>query len=315
MTSVRPDPPADSESTVAPDRESDRDGRREAPGILGEPTVHFLVAGALLFGADLYLGSSETPSSNRSTIVVDSKTVDRIEQRWKRSNGSTPDRGQLRKAVEKWIERELLVREALASGLHRVDPIVRRRLAQAMQTTLADGEGTDRLDTSALRAYYREHRERYRRGAHLSFRHVYLRDCGDQSPEASCSEYARSVLEQLRSGAEASQFGAPFAHGRRFDGISPETVRQRFGAAFARAIRDRPTGRWTGPIDSSFGKHLVRVDERKPGKLPPFSEIRGAVLRDFRRSQGRSARQRAVDEVDDHYRVEVTADIELGSVP
>jgi parvulin-like peptidyl-prolyl isomerase len=51
-------------------------------------------------------------------------------------------------------------------------------------------------------------------------------------------------------------------------------------------------GQWAGPIESGFGLHLVRVDERVAGKAPTLAELRPIVLREWqsqaRREQGAS---------------------------
>jgi parvulin-like peptidyl-prolyl isomerase len=46
-----------------------------------------------------------------------------------------------------------------------------------------------------------------------------------------------------------------------------------FGADFAREIFAAEIGGWTGPIESAFGVHLVRVDERQAGEARAFSEV------------------------------------------
>ena len=40
-------------------------------------------------------------------------------------------------------------------------------------------------------------------------------------------------------------------------------------------------GRWQGPIPSSFGVHLVFVDERTNGNLPPLNTVREVVQREW----------------------------------
>jgi len=40
-------------------------------------------------------------------------------------------------------------------------------------------------------------------------------------------------------------------------------------------------GRWSGPIPSGYGLHLVLVRQRTPGSIPPLAEVRSQVLREL----------------------------------
>lgn len=51
-------------------------------------------------------------------------------------------------------------------------------------------------------------------------------------------------------------------------------------------------GAWEGPIRSSYGLHLVRVDARTPGRMPTLDEVRCAVEREWRNEQREEGRRR-----------------------
>ena len=54
-----------------------------------------------------------------------------------------------------------------------------------------------------------------------------------------------------------------------------------FGAAFAARLAELPLYSWEGPIASGYGVHLVRVEERVVGAVPPLDEVREAVAREW----------------------------------
>jgi parvulin-like peptidyl-prolyl isomerase len=68
---------------------------------------------------------------------------------------------------------------------------------------------------------------------------------------------------------------------------SPQAIANAFGDEFARQIDEAPPGQWAGPIESAFGLHLVRVDERAAGKAPALAEIRPLVLREWQSAERR----------------------------
>jgi parvulin-like peptidyl-prolyl isomerase len=66
---------------------------------------------------------------------------------------------------------------------------------------------------------------------------------------------------------------------------SPQVVANAFGSDFAAQIAEAPVGQWMGPLQSGFGLHLVRVDDRKAGAMPAFEQIRPIVLREWQSGQ------------------------------
>jgi parvulin-like peptidyl-prolyl isomerase len=67
----------------------------------------------------------------------------------------------------------------------------------------------------------------------------------------------------------------------RYANIDQREVERVFGASFAAAIVKQPIGRWTGPVTSGFGAHLVRVDAVTPGSVPSLDKVRPLVEREW----------------------------------
>ena len=67
----------------------------------------------------------------------------------------------------------------------------------------------------------------------------------------------------------------------RFEKVSAGETARLFGENFGKQLASVETGNWAGPLESNYGLHLVRVDERSPGIDPPLAKVREAVLRDL----------------------------------
>ena len=74
------------------------------------------------------------------------------------------------------------------------------------------------------------------------------------------------------------------------------------GRKFARAIFKVLTGDWTGPIESGYGLHLVRVHDHTPGRHARIEEVKQAVLRDFVEEVRRKAKTAAYKNMRSRYR-------------
>ena len=66
------------------------------------------------------------------------------------------------------------------------------------------------------------------------------------------------------------------------------TIGQTFGAGFAEALEGWQPGQWVGPVPSGYGLHVVRVPDRKAGRLPALGrgQGRGCARLEQREAQG-----------------------------
>jgi parvulin-like peptidyl-prolyl isomerase len=66
------------------------------------------------------------------------------------------------------------------------------------------------------------------------------------------------------------------------DKAASDSIAREFGDAFADSLRNLPKGRWSGPVQSGFGWHAVRVRDVVASGTPPLSDIRQRVSNDWR---------------------------------
>ena len=96
--------------------------------LLREPLVHFFVLAVLL----LAVQQRFLKPASRQRIVVSPEVVRGLRQDFLRRTGGDPAPAEAAALLERYLDNEVLYREALAQGLDRGDIIVRRRLIQKM---------------------------------------------------------------------------------------------------------------------------------------------------------------------------------------
>ncbi|HLK12737.1 MAG TPA: peptidylprolyl isomerase [Candidatus Binatia bacterium] len=267
---------------------------------LREPLLHFAVLAAALLAVERRLA----PEARR--IVVPAEVVRGLRQDHLRRTGMPPTPAEEAGLVERWVDDEVLVREALALGLDRGDVIVRRRLVQKMEI-LAEGPDAPAPSDAVLAEYLARHAERYATPARVSLTQVWAGPGVDAAA-------ARALRARLAAGTDPAAVGAPFVAGRSFARRSEQELADVFGADFAAAAMGLPVGEWAGPVRSSYGFHLVLVRERQPGYPPVLDEVRAAVTRDWQEEE-RAARVRAARAaLRARYAVAVEDDGESGQV-
>lgn len=248
---------------------------------LREPLVHFLLIGLALFGLYVGTGSGRPDADTVSReIVVTQGRVRSLGETFARQWNRPPSREELDGLVVGFVREEVLMREAQALGLDRDDTIVRRRLAQKMEFLTEDLVTTEPPEDT-LRAHLALHTERFTEDYRVTFSQVFL-DPGARG--RSLDEDASRLLRRLNEPGEAPDPGT-IGDSRmlepRLENVRRQDVEAQFGTEFADTLEGVPVGRWIGPLPSGYGVHLVRVEARTPGRLPPFEDVREDVAREW----------------------------------
>jgi hypothetical protein len=282
--------------------------------LLREPLLHFLLIGAALFllYSALNRGGSDAPRE----IVISEARVAAIAENfatvWMRP--PTPD--ELKGLVDDYVAEEVFYREAIAMGLDRDDTVIRRRLRQKMEF-LSEGIADSVEPTDAqLQLFLEQNAGKFARPAELTFRQVYL------SPERR-GDRARADAEKLLTALQAdrvamdpAELGDPTLLPATMEAASPQAIANAFGEEFAQQVDEVALGQWSGPIESGFGLHLVRIDARVAAKAPTLGEIRPIVLREWQAGQRYRQNQSFLAALRDKYVVRVEGPVaKLYAVP
>jgi parvulin-like peptidyl-prolyl isomerase len=286
--------------------------------VFRDPLVHFLAAGAMLFGVFALLHRSDTTGvAGGKTIVVDRPALMAFMQYQSaafqpkvfaaRFNALTADE---RKAlIDKYVQEEALVREARALGLDQGDYVIRRRMVQKM-LYLMDDTATETFSPSEadLQRYFQSHQEVYRGVSTVTFTHVFIdNEVAHPAGAEQAAEALKRTLERRRAGfADAPAYGDRFAYLQNYVERTPDFVESQFGAAFGAQLATlQPSPHWQGPIRSDYGWHLVLLTQRKPAELPAFAAVREQVKDDLLRDTIAGYRRKAITDLAGRFKVEL----------
>ena len=272
--------------------------------LLREPLVHFLLVGAILFGAYSYAerahGGIEQSTQIRLSIDDISQLVLVFRSQWRRD----PTPQELRVLVEDRVREEVLYREALALGLDKDDTIVRRRMAQKIQFLVEDAAREPTREE--LATWYLANRGQFALPSRVSFRHLYF------SPDrrgARARDDAAAALTKLAGQPEDSSLAANLADAFMFQEYyrdrAADFLGKEFGPNFALAVAKLSPGSWQGPVESGFGWHLVFIDALIPGRVPAFEEVEDDVKQAWFAAQKARAWEKAYKEMRAKYTVQL----------
>jgi hypothetical protein len=287
--------------------------------LLREPLVHFVLAGAALFGAwsALHPGAVARDASRRIEVTDDD--VRQMAAAWAAQGRPAPTPDELRGLIEARVREEILYREALALGLDQGDTIVRRRLAQKMEFLFEDVSALREPTEAELAEWFGAHAERFVRPARATFRHLYFSP--DRRGDRSRGDAARA-LETLAGApvdaAVAGRLGDPFMFQDYFGDRPFGEVASSFGRGFAEALFRLAPGSWQGPVESGYGWHLVFVDSITPARTPALPEVETQVRAAWVEAQREELRRKALEGMRARYEVvlpEALSAPDLASLP
>ncbi|MBK7902760.1 MAG: peptidyl-prolyl cis-trans isomerase [Proteobacteria bacterium] len=64
---------------------------------------------------------------------------------------------------------------------------------------------------------------------------------------------------------------------------------------------------WSGPVESGFGVHLVRVNSIQAARSPALADVREAVAREWENERRKQAHAAALAKLRQQYQVEIQA--------
>jgi parvulin-like peptidyl-prolyl isomerase len=283
---------------------------------------------------------------------ISAARVAELRQDWLARTGRFPGARALEALIQAEIDDEVLTLEARRLGVHRNDPIVQRRLLRNMSFLDSESERSaeDLLDEAyALRMdetdlvvrrrliqkmkldvfaaarvveptqaeladYLQRHLGRFTQPARARLSHVFLsRDRRGASLDAD----AETLLARLlRDGVEverARNLGDPFLFPRDLPPRSERELAKIFGPEFAARAATLPAGRWTGPIPSAYGLHLVWVHDRAPATISRLDAVRSEVREALLAERGELALRQVVRALRNRHSVRVERTGERGS--
>ena len=268
--------------------------------MLREPLLHFLLAGAVIFGVWTLLHPALPGADGRITVTA--ADVQRLRVQASRQWGREPEPQALAALVEADIREQVMYREALAAGLDRDDVVVRRRLVQKLDSLAQDQ--VREPDEATLRAHWQAHHANQKTPAALSLQQRFF---SRALRGANAPDDARKALLALEQGRDAAP-GDPFLLPATATAQTQAALARDYGEAFARQAFDLPLGRWQGPLESRLGVHLVRIDARTTSAASTYEAMREQVTQDYARLALAAAQEAAYRKMRARYLIEIAPD-------
>jgi hypothetical protein len=271
--------------------------------VLRQPLLHFLLLGAALFGMMRW---TSTPPAAPQTIRVTQGDLQRLRYAWMADTRREPTPDELQASLRRYIDETILLREALRLRLDETDAVTRNRLLMNMHFAFADSQADDaqllreardmgmrehdlvvrrrlielmeqriasnlQLTEAETQQYVAQHPERYAVPARYGYSQIYFsRDVR----HAAAKLDAQRCLTQLKKNPATNCAADVFLLGTQFTSQTVNEIVNSLGPSIAQQIIHIQPLHWTGPVESIYGWHLLRVDHIEPAQDSDYASVR-----------------------------------------
>lgn len=138
-----------------------------------------------------------------------------------------------------------------------------------------------------LQAYYNQHREENRLPEQVTVRHILIKAPAagadgkvDQKAVDAAKAKAEDILKQLKAGAKFEDLAKKYSEdpGSAKNGGSLGAIgRGRTVPEFEKAAFSLPKGGTSDPVKSSFGFHIIHVDDKQEAHLKTLDEVKAQI--------------------------------------
>lgn len=274
-----------------------------------EPLIHFLLLGILIF---VFYNAVSGKGSAADEIFISRGQQENLLNTFSRTWQRPPTPEEFQALLQDYIRQEIAYRESRNMGLDQDDIIIRRRLRQKLELLAEDVAMLAPPDEAQLKAYLDQHEAEYRLEPRISLKQIYF--SSDRRGAAAAAQDAKDLLQRMSAGPpveDYGKYGDPIPLPSDIQNMRESELARLFGAVFTDGLKALETGRWSGPVVSGFGFHLVYIESWVPGRTPDLSEVRDLVQRDWISQRGRETIDGLYDRLAENYSIEVESLIDV----
>jgi peptidyl-prolyl cis-trans isomerase D len=215
----------------------------------------------------------------------------------------------------------ILKQDDLRKGLHPTDPELKafyeshkasyansvpekRKVKYAVIET-GQAAADVQLTAEDLRAYYDQHRDQYRMPEQVKVSHILIKTPlpgpdgkVDEKGVAEAQRRAEDLLKQLKSGAKLEDLAKKYSEdpGSAKQGGSLGWIgKGQTVPEFEKTAFSLPKGQISDLVKSSYGFHLIRVDDKQEAHLKTIDEVKAEIEPVLKHQKGQQIAQKKAD--------------------
>jgi len=246
--------------------------------LIKEPLLHFLLLGALVFAGNAWMNRD---AASKDELIVSLAQQENLARTFSRTWQRLPTTEELDGLIRDYVREQIAYRESLALGLDKEDIIIRRRMRQKLELLTEDLATLAPPSDDELKVWLDSHPDDFRLPASSSLQQIYFSIDDSMAAADQAAGKLLSLLAADESAIDIESAGDRSLLPSQLKNVSDREMRSIFGGEFADEVARLEPGRWSGPVRSGYGIHLIKLDNRIEGRAPTLEEVSDAVARDW----------------------------------
>lgn len=194
-----------------------------------------------------------------------------------------PDTPEVREAIkQELINREIVSQEAVKKGLHKKTEVAMmlevQRQALLVNAYLQDYVRAHPIKDDDLKKEY-ERIKASTPSKEYKARHILVES----------EDEAKQIIAQVKKGGNFEKIAADKSKDQGSKGRGGDLdwgPAGRYVPAFGQALAKLKKGQLTdAPVQTQFGWHVIRLDDERAAKFPPFEEVKPQIQQEMRQQQ------------------------------
>ncbi len=195
------------------------------------------------------------------------------------------------KFLQRLMELELFSSVAREKGIDRI-PEVKRRMEilvnDFLSKELLSREVVDKIQVSEddMKQYYKANREQFKKPEEVRARHILIKVKKDASPEEkkAARKKAEEILEKIKKGEDFASLAEKYSDdpgSAKKGGDLGYFPRGRMVKPFEDAAFSLKAGEVSDIVETKFGYHIIKVEEKKPAGYQPFEAVKDRIRKEL----------------------------------
>jgi len=182
-------------------------------------------------------------------------------------------------------------KKALSLGMDREDLVVRRMLIQRMKSLLPFKNGQKEPTLEDIKNYQKENLSKFRTPTLIKFSQFFFKKIRKFN-----SIHFKEDVRKWKKESDHFHMGLSLT-------LSEKEIKKSFGKKFYKGLSSLKEKKWSRPIPSLFGYHLVRIQKIIPKKLYPLYVIKNQVRLLIIEERKKRAFSEEIQKLKGHYKV------------
>ncbi len=221
--------------------------------------------------------------------------------------------------LERWVQLSLMAKEARKQGLQD-KPAVKKRIQDMTNALLAQEFMRENIEAKVnvtdkeIKDYYEKHKSEFVEPAQVRARHILVKvpPNADKKAWAEAKKKAEMIRAKALKGEDFAKLAKEYSDDPGSKGRGGDLgyfQKGRMVPEFEKAAFALKVGQISQPVKTTFGYHLIKLEDKKPSKQESFKDVQQRIRQKLTREKQRKIREEIISKLEKKYPVKLHKDL------